>query len=413
MQIPIDVAAVFQEATNVEAARSVPLSVSVMLDETAPADLTAFVRSSFASASAQARVSINYFSDAHAMFDSRSDMAVIAGGLTVEVGQVAENIRAAGIPVMVVTSLPSLVEEIARTSGFPIPEADLIAPQVRDGDVVMFASPIRVASDQGENADAGELAEDAAAQAQLARLSSADPSSLEPYALTPEMCAHLSSKMGEWVVAAFRQKRLAFAQAFSFVRKPLALESVSATAFQNAGVGLVVFIPGADMPIMTLNQAKMLLQIAAAYGQPLGPDRVKELACVVGGGFAFRAVARQVAGVVPALGWAVKAAVGYSGTVAMGRAAIEYFEHGGTISGLAAAAAEARDKAVAAAESTAIGRGVKEAAGVAVAEVKHAAGRKAAQAVHDAPAKIAGLARGAARVGGQALSAAMDAAVRK
>ncbi len=413
MQIPIDVAAVFQEATNVEAARSVPLSVSVMLDETAPADLTAFVRSSFASASAQARVSINYFSDAHAMFDSRSDMAVIAGGLTVEVGQVAENIRAAGIPVMVVTSLPSLVEEIARTSGFPIPEADLIAPQVRDGDVVMFASPIRVASGQGENADAGELAEDAAAQAQLARLSSADPSSLEPYALTPEMCAHLSSKMGEWVVAAFRQKRLAFAQAFSFVRKPLALESVSATAFQNAGVGLVVFIPGADMPIMTLNQAKMLLQIAAAYGQPLGPDRVKELACVVGGGFAFRAVARQVAGVVPALGWAVKAAVGYSGTVAMGRAAIEYFEHGGTISGLAAAAAEARDKAVAAAESTAIGRGVKEAAGVAVAEAKHAAGRKAAQAVHDAPAKIAGLARGAARVGGQALSAAMDAAVRK
>ena len=56
---------------------------------------------------------------------------------------------------------------------------------------------------------------------------------------------------------------------------------------QNAGVGLVVFIPGADLPIMTLNQAKMLLQIAAAYGEPMGKERVKELAAVVGGAFAL------------------------------------------------------------------------------------------------------------------------------
>ena len=55
--------------------------------------------------------------------------------------------------------------------------------------------------------------------------------------------------MGEWVVAAFKQKRLAFAQAFDFVRRPLSSESVRATSIQNAGVGLVVVIPGADMPI--------------------------------------------------------------------------------------------------------------------------------------------------------------------
>ena len=50
-KMPIDVMAVLQEATDVEAARSVPLCVSVLLDDTAPDDLTAFVRSSFASAS--------------------------------------------------------------------------------------------------------------------------------------------------------------------------------------------------------------------------------------------------------------------------------------------------------------------------------------------------------------------------
>ena len=112
-------------------------------------------------------------------------------------------------------------------------------------------------------------------------------------------------------------QRLAFAQAFDFVRKPLSMESVRSTAFQNAGIGLVIFIPGADFPIMTLNQTKMVIQIAAAYGQPLSADRVKELAAVVGGGLACRTVARQVAGLVPAVGWAVKAGVGYASTAAI------------------------------------------------------------------------------------------------
>ena len=96
----------------------------------------------------------------------------------------------------------------------------------------------------------------------------------------------------------------------------------------------------------------MILQIAAAYGQPLTAERVKELAAVVGGAFACRTVARQLVGVVPALGWAIKAAIGYSGTTAMGYAAIEYFEHGGNMAGLAGVVSEARAKAVSAAEST-------------------------------------------------------------
>ncbi len=127
-KIPIDIMAVFQEATDVDAARSVPLCVSVMLDDTAPADLAAFVRSSFASASPQARVSVNYFSDVSAVFDPRSDMAVIAAGVTPEVGLIAERVREAGIPVMVVTTLPELVDAAARERGFAIPEGDLIAP---------------------------------------------------------------------------------------------------------------------------------------------------------------------------------------------------------------------------------------------------------------------------------------------
>lgn len=135
-------------------------------------------------------------------------------------------------------------------------------------------------------------------------------------------------RFADWLVDACASKRLALAHNFAFVRRAVAEDAVRTTAWQNAVIGAVAFVPGADMPVMTANQAKMLLQIAAAYGQPLGADRVKELAAVVGGGFAFRAIARQAIGVVPVLGWAVKGGVAYSGTVAMGRAAIRYFEDG-------------------------------------------------------------------------------------
>ena len=124
---------------------------------------------------------------------------------------------------------------------------------------------------------------------------------------------------------------------------------------QNAGVGLLFLIPGADLPVMTLNQAKMLLQIAAAYGQSIDAGRVRELAALVGGAFACRAVARQLAAAVPVLGWAVKAAVGYSGTFAMGRAAVEFYEGGPTVAKFAEYVSGARDKAIAAAAKQAAG----------------------------------------------------------
>ncbi|MDO5043478.1 MAG: hypothetical protein Q4D92_08210 [Slackia sp.] len=396
MKIPIDVMAVFQEATDVEAARSVPLCVSVMIDDTAPADVAAFVRSSFASASAQARVSVNYFSDASAVFDPHSDMAVIAAGVTSEVGEVAARVRDAGIPVMVVTTLPSLVEATANERGFGIPQADLIAPVIKDGSVVMLAEPIDITKNDAESPDV------------YAPFDRNDPFALEPVPLTEAFRAELSCRMGEWVVAAFKAKRLAFAQAFDFVRRPLSVEAVRATSIQNAGVGFVAFIPGADLPIMTLNQAKMILQIAAAYGQPLNAERVKELAAVVGGGFACRAVARQALGVVPALGWAVKAGVGYAGTTAMGHAAIEYFEHGGNAAGLAGMLGDARKAVVDAAESSRAGRVAKEAASQMGRQARQVAASRAKEAVRTAPSRAVSGARSVVRTAASAVKQANE-----
>jgi uncharacterized protein (DUF697 family) len=155
--------------------------------------------------------------------------------------------------------------------------------------------------------------------------------------LEDDDAAHLVRvELAERLSDHLQNKRLALAANFDFMRAAVAGEYVRATSWQNALIGGVTIIPGADMPLMTGNQAKMVLQIAAAYGQKLDSERARELAAVVGGGFALRAVARQLLDFIPGFGWALKAGVGYSGTLAMGRAAIAYFEQGADVSTLVA-----------------------------------------------------------------------------
>jgi len=103
---------------------------------------------------------------------------------------------------------------------------------------------------------------------------------------------------------------------------------VLANASQNAVIGAVVIIPGADMPAMTANQVRMVLKIAAAYGEQIGLDRALEILSVVGTAFVFRTLARQALDFVPGFGWALKGAVGFTGTVTLGEAAVAYFEAG-------------------------------------------------------------------------------------
>ena len=70
-----------------------------------------------------------------------------------------------------------------------------------------------------------------------------------------------------------------------------------------------------------------MLRIALAYGERLDRNRAGELRSgVVGAGFGFRAVARELLDLVPVAGWAVKGAIAYAGTQAIGEAAVRYFE---------------------------------------------------------------------------------------
>lgn len=113
--------------------------------------------------------------------------------------------------------------------------------------------------------------------------------------------------------------------------RPAVVESiVKGFSVQNGVLGVAIFIPGADFPVLTLNQIRMVLRIAAAHGEELDRQSALEVLSVVGAGLGFRSISRQLAAVVPGLGWAVKGGIAYAGTRAVGEAAAAFFAAGGT-----------------------------------------------------------------------------------
>ena len=307
MQLPVDVKALIDEMTSVNAARETKLSVGMYIDNKAPGDVVAHVRAVFASVSPQVRMTISYL-DASFKPHGDDDIAIIVAGVSRSIGAAAAALRASGVPTAVVTTLPATVGRIAGEGKHAVPAGDIVCP-----------------IDLGEDGLGGDEGS-------------------EPIELTDEMAVALDERLGAWIVSVCAEKRLAFAIAFPFMRRPLAIDAVQATSLQNAGIGLVPLIPGADLPIMTLNQAKMVLQIAAAYGQDMSKDRAKELLAVVGGAYVCRTIARELVEFVPILGMVVRAGIAYGGTSAIGHAVIGYFEDGQEVSGVIRVASDAAKK---------------------------------------------------------------------
>lgn len=110
------------------------------------------------------------------------------------------------------------------------------------------------------------------------------------------------------------------------LREPLCRELIESFSRKNGILGVAIFIPGADFPVLTLNQIRLVLRLGAAYGVEIDQQRLPEVLATVAAGFGFRALARQLLGAVPVAGWAVKGGVAYGGTRALGEAAMRYFE---------------------------------------------------------------------------------------
>ncbi|MBQ9068980.1 MAG: hypothetical protein IJ131_07970, partial [Eggerthellaceae bacterium] len=221
--LPIDIKDMLETFGDIDSARQKAVSVALFLDASAPDELLDFAKKSFATTAANARVVISYYESSQQHIPYGCDLTVVVAGFSEHTGPLAANLRASGTPVLVLTTMPDIVTEIAKRVGASLLEGDLVAPE------------------EGAMPDA---------------LPESSEYYREPYPIDEHREEVMRNSMGTWVGDVFTEKKLAFALCFPFVRKPLALDAVKATSIQNAAVGAVVIIPGADMPVMTANQAK-------------------------------------------------------------------------------------------------------------------------------------------------------------
>jgi uncharacterized protein (DUF697 family) len=129
-----------------------------------------------------------------------------------------------------------------------------------------------------------------------------------------EIATAVARKLGE--------NGIALAARLPVLRGPVCDYLIAMFSRRNAIVSAVFFVPGTDMPLLTLNQLRLVLQIALAHGHELDNARLLDVAAVIGAGFGFRAVARELVQLVPFAGWALRAGVAYGGTRAIGEAAV-------------------------------------------------------------------------------------------
>ena len=307
---PVDVGAVMEAMGDLDQMRNLPVDVCLVIDVTASDELIDAVLEAFEAQSAQAEVHTVLMTGSAPQIPMPCDLCVVVGGESLLLGDAAASARRAGCPTAVV---------------------------IQSGETYFAES----------QEDAEEIVASQSAPADAAPAIGA-PIPLDTVVEVDFSLERPFDELGLWIMCNAPAKRVSLAEYFAFIRWPFSLELTRLIALQNAAVGLVFIVPGADMPVITLNQIKLVLQIASVYGQPLDMTRALEIAAVVGGAFGFRALARELSGAVPVLGWGIKGGIAYTGTLAIGQAALEYFDEGGRINGLARVITQAVEEATAA-----------------------------------------------------------------
>jgi uncharacterized protein (DUF697 family) len=133
-----------------------------------------------------------------------------------------------------------------------------------------------------------------------------------------EIAAVVAAKLGEDATA--------LASHVPVLRELVVEALVERFSRRNALVGAAVFVPGADFAVLTLNQLRLVLRLAVAYGIEVDQQRLPEIVATIAAGIGFRGLARRLLGTIPIAGWVIKGGVAYVGTRAVGEAAKRYFQ---------------------------------------------------------------------------------------
>ncbi|GAB4478833.1 MAG: hypothetical protein Kow0088_19080 [Anaerolineales bacterium] len=146
------------------------------------------------------------------------------------------------------------------------------------------------------------------------------------------------------VLEAIPHKLLALGRQFPLFRHQISRQLINEGCLTNAtyafSTGLAEIVPGlniplnvADVVVLTKNQAFMAYRLGLVLGlSTRWQDYVTEFGGVLGSGFFWRQIARQLIGLIPAWGIVPKVAIAYAGTYVVGRVILQWYLTGKQLS---------------------------------------------------------------------------------
>lgn len=264
--MPIDVSKVLSAITTIGQQRDLPSRVELVFDPTASNALVDKVIEAFVDVSSNAHVTDVVLDKKVPVIPKDTDLVIVIGGDSLLLGDVVHVAEECDVPAVVVIERGKTYFANDRRS------AQAYA------DMTLSANTAPTLTGTAHTPGVGR---------------GIDLENLVDLELDGESARPLE-QLGTWIVQNVPSKRLSLAPGLSVHTSSTGRRACQADDIQNGAIGLVFFVPGADMPLIALNQAKMVLQIAAVYGKEMSKERLGEVLAVMAGGFGCRAVARQL-----------------------------------------------------------------------------------------------------------------------
>jgi small GTP-binding protein len=129
------------------------------------------------------------------------------------------------------------------------------------------------------------------------------------------------------IVEAHPWMAVAMGRSLPLYRRQMGRQVIRSAAVLNAIIATIP-VPGIGVPLLLASQVRMVLRVAAIYGESLSVRHARELLTAMAGGVGLRYLAGELAKLVPGLGWVAAAVVNGLGTWAMGHVAALYFASG-------------------------------------------------------------------------------------
>lgn len=107
--------------------------------------------------------------------------------------------------------------------------------------------------------------------------------------------------------------------------------AIARAARRAAAIGAAGVLPGATMPVLTLLQARLVMELATIHDREVGTERAFEVAAVVIAGFGWRTIGRGAVLFIPGPAFALRGGVAYAATRAIGEGAARWLAEGGDI----------------------------------------------------------------------------------